>query len=130
MSQISIKEDNRGVVNDPTCGSSRTLLAAHCRSNGNLICIGQDLDLTSCQMSVLNFWSHGVRGCILHQNTLTLECYQAWRVNNYLYHGLPIPHIELVSEKNAYNFLGVKRDRAKPVEINPVQKGTVQSKLM
>lgn len=129
MNRLVIDENSTGFVNDCACGSARMLLSAHVRSKGNLICVGQDLDEVSCKMAVLNFWSHGVRGCILHQNTLTLECYQAWRVNNYLYHGLPIPHIELVSEKNAYNFLGVKRDRAKPVEINPVQKGTVQSKL-
>ena len=109
MSQISIKEDSRGVVNDPTCGSSRTLLAAHCRSNGNLICIGQDLDLTSCQMSVLNFWSHGVRGSILHMDTLEEKFYRGWRVNKYLYHGIPVPHIEEIHNVNdAYDFYELK----------------------
>ena len=89
----------------------------------------QDLDEVSCKMAVLNFWSHGVRGCILHQNTLTLECYQAWRVNNYLYHGLPIPHIELVSEAEAYNFIGVSRNKKDIVELNPT-KSSVQSTLI
>lgn len=109
MSQISIKENSHGVVNDPTCGSSRTLLAAHCRSNGNLICIGQDLDLTSCQMSVLNFWSHGVRGSILHMDTLEEKFYRGWRVNKYLYHGIPVPHIEEIHNVNdAYDFYELK----------------------
>ena len=137
MNGLAIDVDGcpTGFVNDCACGSARMLLSAHVKSKGNLICIGQDLDEVSCKMAVLNFWSHGVRGSILHQNTLTLECYNVWRVNNYLYHGLPIPHIELVSEIDAYNFLGVKP--AKSVEINkPVietydnPKETIQSKLM
>lgn len=117
------------ICNDCACGSGRMLLSAHTQSNGNFICIGQDLDEVSCKMAVLNFWSHGVRGSILHQNTLTREYYQGWRINKYLYHGLPIPHIEKVSEKDAYQFIGVKSNETNPVELNK-QKGTVQTKLM
>lgn len=110
ISKISITSNNNtGVANDPTCGSSRTLLAAHVESNGDLICIGQDLDRTSCQMSVLNFWSHGVRGSILHMDTLTNEFYQGWRVNKYLYHGLPVPHIEeIYCIDDAFDFFELK----------------------
>jgi hypothetical protein len=118
-----------GMVNDCACGSARMLLSAHVKSKGNLICIGQDLDEVSCKMATLNFWSHGVRGSILQQDTLTLQFYQAWRVNNYLYHGIPIPHIELVSEREAYNFIGVKNtNETKPIELNKT-KETVQTKL-
>jgi len=124
----ALMQNSGGTINDCTCGSGRLLLDAH-SENPSAILIGQDLDPVACKMAVLNFYVSGVRGSIIHQNTLTMECFEAWRVNNYLYHGLPIPHIELVSEKNAYNFLGVKRENVKPVEINPVQKGTVQSKL-
>lgn len=106
---IDVDGNNTGIANDPTCGSSRTLLAAHVRSKGDLICIGQDLDRTSCQMSVLNFWSHGVRGSILHMDTLTYEFYQGWRVNKYLYHGIPVPHIEeIYSIDEAYDFFELK----------------------
>ena len=107
MSHLAIKNNDnmKGIANDPTCGSSRTLLAAHVESNGDLICIGQDLDRTSCQMSVLNFWSHGVRGSVLHMDTLEGTFYQGWRVNKYLYHGLPVPHIEeIYSIDAAYDF--------------------------
>ena len=131
MNGVIINENSTGMVNDCACGSARMLLSAHVKSKGNLICIGQDLDEISCKMAVLNFWSHGVRGSIIHQNTLTMECFEAWRVNNYLYHGLPIPHIELVNEREAYHFIGVKNiEKAKTVEINPVSKSTVQTKLM
>lgn len=109
---VDIDDNRMGVANDPTCGSSRTLLSAHVESNGDLICIGQDLDKTSCQMSVLNFWSHGVRGSILHMDTLTYEFYQGWRVNKYLYHGLPVPHIEEIhSIDEAYDFFELKDNR-------------------
>lgn len=130
MADLIINENSTGMVDDCCCGSARMLLSAHVKSKGNLICIGQDLDEVSCKMAVLNFWSHGVRGSILHQNTLTLDFYHGWRVNNYLYHGLPIPHIEIVSERDAYNFIGVKNmEKVKPIEINPV-KETVQSRLI
>lgn len=125
---LEVNENTMGMVNDCACGSARMLLSAHVKSKGNLICIGQDLDEVSCKMATLNFWSHGVRGSILQQDTLTLQFYQAWRVNNYLYHGIPIPHIELVSEREAYNFIGVKTNETKPIELNKT-KETVQTKL-
>ena len=121
MSDLVIKTDNNknGIANDPTCGSSRTLLAAHVESNGDLICIGQDLDRTSCQMSVLNFWSHGVRGSVLHMDTLEGTFYQGWRVNKYLYHGLPVPHIEeIYSIDEAYNFFELNnREPGVPADV-------------
>ena len=126
---LEVNENTMGMVNDCACGSARMLLSAHVKSKGNLICIGQDLDEVSCKMATLNFWSHGVRGSILQQDTLTLQFYQAWRVNNYLYHGIPVPHIELVSEREAYNFIGVKNtNETKQIELNK-QKETVQTKL-
>lgn len=112
LSEISIdtnNNDDEGVVNDPTCGSGRTLLAAHVQSKGDIICIGQDLDLTSCHMAVLNFYSHGVRGSILHMDTLEETFYQGWRVNKYLYHGIPVPHIEEIHNiSEAFDFFELK----------------------
>ena len=126
---LEVNENTMGMVNDCACGSARMLLSAHVKSKRNLICIGQDLDEVSCKMATLNFWSHGVRGSILHQNTLTLDFYQGWRVNKYLYHGMPIPHIEKVSERDAYRFIGVKPNEAKSIELNKT-KETIQTKLM
>lgn len=123
----TLMQNKGGVINDCACGSGRMLLSAHVQSKGDLICIGQDLDEVSCKMAVLNFWSHGVIGSILHQNTLTREFYQGWRINKYLYHGIPIPHIEKVSERDAYRFIGLKNE-PKTIEIKP-KKETIQSKL-
>ena len=81
------------------------------------IMIGSDLDEVACKMSVLNFYIHGVRGSVLHQNTLTGETFNCWKINNYLGYGLPVPHIELVSEKEAYRFIGLNND-IKSIEVN------------
>jgi type I restriction enzyme M protein len=111
LSEISIDADDnkKGISYDPTCGSGRTLMAAHVHSQGDLICIGQDLDLTSCHMAVLNFFSHGVRGSILHMDTLEETFYQGWRVNKYLYHGIPVPHIEeIYTVRDAFDFFELK----------------------
>lgn len=122
----TLMQNTSGVINDCACGSGRLLLDAHCE-NPSAILIGQDLDPVACKMAVLNFYVSGVRGSVIHQNTLTLESFQCWRINNYLYHGLPIPHIELVSEREAYNFIGLSNE-VKPVKLNKT-KDTVQSKL-
>ena len=119
-----------GVVNDPTCGSGRTLLSAYVQSQGRTVVVGQDLDATSCKMAVLNFWSHGVRGSVLHMNTLELEFYEAWRVNNYLGYGLNIPHIELVPEKEAYHFIGCKESLMVNDKKEVEKEDSVQSVLI
>lgn len=111
MSKLIVDDKKEvGVVNDCACGSGRLLLDAY-KNNHNVLLIGQDVDSVACKMCVLNFYIHGVKGSVLHQNTLTGEFYEAWRVNNYLGHGLDIPHIELVSESEAYNFIGYTREQ-------------------
>ena len=105
------EEYKGGWANDPCCGSGRFLLASHFKSKGGLYCLGQDLDETSCKMTVLNFYSHGVRGSVLHMNTLSGEFYKGWRVNKWLLHGIPVPHIEEINTINeAYNFIGVNQN--------------------
>ena len=126
----TLMQNTGGMVNDCACGSGRLLLDAH-SENPSAILIGQDLDPVACKMAVLNFYVSGVRGSVIHMNTLTLEVFECWRVNNYIHCGLPIPHIELVNGRDAYNFIGVSNDEIKPVELNPTKSvGTVQSKLM
>ena len=118
MSQITVIDDSidKPVINDCACGSGRLLLDAH-SFNQNAVLIGQDLDPVACKMAVLNFYISGVTGSIIHQNTLTGEFYSAWRVNNYIHHGLPVPHIELVPENEAYRFIGLNKD-IKSIDVN------------
>lgn len=117
-------------ASDPCCGSGRLLLATHCNSQGELFCIGQDLDETSCKMTVLNFYSHGVRGSVLHMNTLEGTFYKGWRVNRWLLHGIPVPHIEEINHINeAYNFFSVDKRGSDVIEYTK-DTVTVQSTLI
>lgn len=101
-----------GFASDPCCGSGRILLAAHYNSKGELYCIGNDIDETSVKMCVLNFYIHGVRGSVLHMDTLEETFYKGWRVNRYLLHGIPLPHIEEINSiHEAHNFIGVKQNK-------------------
>jgi len=124
----TLTQNTGGMINDCACGSGRLLLDAH-SFNPSAILIGQDLDPVACKMAVLNFYIAGVRGSVIHMNTLTLETFECWRVNNYINCGLPIPHIELVNQREVYNFIGVKSE-VKPVELKKPVGETVQTKLM
>lgn len=98
------------IANDPACGSARMLLEAHVKSKGEMFCLGEELEGTAARMAVLNFFSHGVRGSILQIDTLTREWFNGWRVNRYLYHGVPIPHIEIIHNENeALDFIELNR---------------------
>lgn len=120
LSDIAFNEDldyHGGIANDPACGSARTLLAAHVKSKGEVFVTGADIDKTSCLMAVCNLFSHGCRGSILHMDTLEETFYDGWMINRYLYHGIPVPHIEkLNSPSQAYNFIGLKR-KPEPVSL-------------
>lgn len=119
--QKEAEEYKDGWASDPCCGSGRFLLASHFESEGNLYCFGQDLDETSVKMAVLNFYSHGVRGSVLHMNSLTEEFYKGWRVNRWLLHGIPLPHIEeIYSVSEAYNFFGLNQKNNKENNNSPV----------
>ena len=138
MTELTIdkeKDYSNKFVNDCCCGSGRFLLAGH-NILPNAIMIGSDLDDMACKMTVLNFYIHGVRGSVLHQNTLTLETFQAWRINNYLGYGLPLPHIELINPNEVYSFFGVKKQdiidvrEEIPKKVFGFGENSVQTKLM
>ena len=95
--------------------------------------MGEELDGAAARMAVLNFYSHGVRGSILHMDTLELTFYAGWRINKYLYHGIPIPHIEEIhSPVEAYDFFELKNDNVDEttVESTTISKGDVQTTLI
>ena len=83
IAQITESDKKEGTVNDPSCGSSRNLIA-HARLNPlnryNFFYFGQDLDKRCCLMSVLNFVMFGMKGIIIHMNTISLEVYRGWRI--------------------------------------------------
>lgn len=117
-------------VNDCCCGSGRFLLAIHMKNKGGVYCIGQDLDETSCKMTVLNFFIHGVQGSVLHMDTIEGTFYKGWRVNRWLLEGIPIPHIEEIGYmSDAFRFLGASRSEI--VEVNEtIESKSVQTRLV
>lgn len=65
------------------------------------------MDSVSVKMTALNFYIHGVRGSVLHMNSITNEFFGGYKVNQYLGYGLPLPHIELLhSYEDAFHFFG------------------------
>lgn len=83
IAQMTDNGASEGTVNDPSCGSSRNLIA-HAWLNPmnrfNFFYFGQDLDKRCCLMSVLNFVMFGMKGIIIHMNTISLEIYSGWRI--------------------------------------------------
>lgn len=67
------------VVNDPTCGSGRLLLAA-ARKNRRLFFVGQDISYTCCLMTLVNMCLNSMNGEVQHINTLSLKMYTHWAV--------------------------------------------------
>lgn len=71
-------------INDPACGSGRTLLAWHVRNIGNYLC-AEDIDRTCCLMTVCNFIIHGCVGeVICHDSLDPGSFYAGWKINERL----------------------------------------------
>lgn len=111
LTLLNPEDDFKGkIINDSSCGSGRLLLAAH-GINPLAVCIGQDLDLMAVKMCVLNFYIHGVVGSVINMNSLSNEFFGAYRINKYLWYGVPVPHIEFVNYVGAHEFINIKGER-------------------
>lgn len=80
-SDVEEKESDRGLVrvNDPACGSARTLLAHFMAKTskdhalaGKYFYEAADIDLTTCKMAACNMMIHGMRGRVVCQDQLLL----------------------------------------------------------
>lgn len=72
----------RPFINDPTCGSGRTLLSFNSKHMGCYY-VAEDVDKTCCMMTVVNFLTHGIQGEVVHHDSLTMEdSWNAWQVNS------------------------------------------------
>ena len=78
---VEEKESDRGLVrvNDPACGSARTLLAHFMRKTrdnhalaGRYYYEAADIDLPTCKMAACNMMIHGMRGKVVCQDQLLL----------------------------------------------------------
>lgn len=92
---------------DSACGSGRTLLAYH-SLRPNDVLFAADLDPTSCKMTCLNFLIHGVKGSVQNMDSLTLEWFNGWKINETLDIGMPFTIMECKTAKEGSIVLGVK----------------------
>ena len=78
---VEEKESDRGLVrlNDPACGSARTLLAHFMRKThdnhalaGHYYYEAADIDLPTCKMAACNMMIHGMQGKVICQDQLSL----------------------------------------------------------
>lgn len=69
-------------VLDPTCGSSRTLIDFDrtCGPGAFNFYVGCDLQRTCVLASVINFVMHGMRGVVIHADTLALRAFGGYRI--------------------------------------------------
>ncbi len=86
MAQLTCSKDvcEDGIlVNDCSSGSSRNLIA-HCRlhpsNRFNAFYVAQDLDERCVKMSVLNFVMFGMKGIVIHMNSISMEIFKGYRV--------------------------------------------------
>lgn len=115
-------------INDPTAGSGRCLLAAHVQRPGCFM-TAEDLDHTCVLMAVVNFLIHGVMGDVIWRDSLTLNFYGAWRVNEAL-NSLGFPHVRSMSEEE-YRAIYIESvvESSKLTEEVTIMKETKQSTL-
>ncbi|MEO1497667.1 MAG: N-6 DNA methylase [Planctomycetota bacterium] len=84
-------EEGPRTINDPACGSGRTLLAIG-RDHPDWEFVGQDVDHRCAQMTAINLGLNGLRGWAVWQNTLSLECFRVYRI------GLRLTNSGVISE--------------------------------
>jgi type I restriction-modification system DNA methylase subunit len=77
-------------INDPACGSGRTLMAA-AKINRRALFYGADSDLTCCKMTALNMIINTMQGEVAHMNSLSLEYFKSYHIKVYNMDGKMIP---------------------------------------
>lgn len=127
-------QGKRSGVSDPSCGSGRNLLAFHVHAPGNIM-YAEDIDRTSCMMTVCNFLIHGCVGEVVWHDSLNPDTwYGGWIVNYGLnnpfrkYFG--IPHVSELTKENSFIYQSWQQKKKEfeekkaaevKVEIKPTQ---------
>lgn len=104
-------------INDPACGSGRILLSYHSLNPGKDIFIGQDKDFMCVKMTAINMYMHGMVGQVHHMNTLSMEYYTGFAINQHL-NLLKHPSILRLKDKKPF----LEKKPAKVKEPEPQQK--------
>ena len=84
MAQLSgaeTTEENK--INDPACGSGRCLISIdrlNPKNRFHNFYLGMDVDSRCVKMCTLNFFMFGMKGVVIHMNSLSLEVWSGYRV--------------------------------------------------
>lgn len=122
------------VMNDCCCGSGRFGLAYHTKRPQDYF-VFNDLDQYAVKMTIVNMLLHGMQGVVAHQNTLTGEVFNCWRVTPYLFEYAGVPYVVPYGRDldGACSFLPSEVVSAQPVEdvVNtiPSSKGSLDAWL-
>jgi len=104
-------------INDCACGSGRNLIAhsrLHPKNRFNAFYVGQDLDRRCVNMSVLNLFMYGMRGIIIHMDTLAMKIFGGYRV----YLADTLMGIAPISVNECFSYLTTaKEDVKEPAKI-------------
>jgi len=109
MTKLTYSDDLKGKgvnVNDPTCGSGRTLLSFQMHAPGNYL-VGEDMDRTCVLMTACNFMMHGVVGEVVWHDSLKPDSwFGGWKTNAHLnnpFHKLNgVPTIEPMEKEDSF----------------------------
>lgn len=87
MAQLNgdaLANESEQTVNDPACGSGRFFLAMNAISKSPHLYIAQDIDFMCVKMTALNMMIHGLRGQVMHMDTIRMKYFTGFAINEYL----------------------------------------------
>lgn len=126
MTSITVAkpEDNRIIsINDPACGSGRTLLSTNAYLKGRCVCFAEDMDHICAKMAVLNFLVHGVVAEVIHHDSLSPNSFFAgWHVNPVLRES-GVPSITPIKKEDSYV---IKMWEQRAIEVAAERSGAEQ----
>lgn len=85
-------------INDPACGSGRTLLAS-AKYNRYAVFYAADICLQCCQMTLINMCLNGLFGFVYWMDTLKLSTFGVWRIAPHPQNGAPYIEVVPISER-------------------------------
>lgn len=125
MAQITCGPDEcaSGItVNDCACGSGRNLIAhsrLHPNNRLNTFYVGQDMDKRCVNMCVLNLFMYGMKGIVIHMDTLGMKIFGGYRV----YLADTLMGIAPLSVSDCYQFLTTSKDaETEPAKVIDISK--------
>jgi type I restriction enzyme M protein len=108
--------ENGITVNDCACGSGRNLIAhsrLHPNNRFNAFYVGQDMDRRCVNMCVLNFFMYGMRGIVIHMDTLAMKIFGGYRV----YLADTLMGIAPIGINECYEYLTEPKESTHPAKI-------------